>query len=167
MGIALPPILSVDRCHRPASRRLLVIIALLALSCSCASQLDENYVPASTATYPPKPKDFRAPIIGHYPNRPYQVIGSARSVLEHDHFIESGLQLSARRHGADAVVLAVNSQLVRTPYAYGGRTIYRQVPGVKTGSVELTRARKFLRPKGCLDIFRGAGSSFAAPRFPL
>jgi hypothetical protein len=66
------------------------------------------------------------------------VIGSARFVSEHDlDFIESGLQLSARRHGADAVVLAVNSQLVRTPYAYGGGTIYRQVPGVRTGSVEL------------------------------
>lgn len=85
---------------------LAAIAAALCVGCVSVSSTAAYYLPYTTKTYPPKPKDAVIPILGKSPDRPYTVIGrlAFRSEMGWA-FMRESMLYNARANGADAVIL--------------------------------------------------------------
>ena len=83
------------------------LLALLWMGgCASVQSTAQFYIPSTTKTYPPKPKDAEIPILGKPPTEAYTEIG--RLVFESDlgwKFMRKSMEYNAQVHGADAVIL--------------------------------------------------------------
>jgi hypothetical protein len=65
----------------------------------------------TTQTYPPKPKDYKVPILGALPDRPYQIIGRLSFSAGYGYgYMIKAIEYNARQAGADAAIMLSSSR---------------------------------------------------------
>jgi hypothetical protein len=101
------------------SWRILPMVAALSLcvltGCETVSSTSRYFVPLTTGTFPPLPKDAPVAILGEKPERPYDTVGELVFTSEKNWpFFVRSIEYNARRHGADAAILRNRSTTTET-----------------------------------------------------
>lgn len=105
--------------------------ALTLIGCENVSSTAQFYRPLTTKIYPPKPKDFKVPILGAMPKQKHEIIGRLSFSATHGYdFMMKAIEYNARQSGADVAVL-VDSSSSSNQYTY-------RVPGYTTNEAVTT-----------------------------
>jgi hypothetical protein len=114
-----------------------ITLALAACTgCETVSSTAEYYRPMTTQTFPPKPKDYKAPVLGTPPDRPYQVIGELSFSAGRGYgYMIKAIEYNARKAGADAaIMLSSSSSEHQYTYTVPGYTTTTPVTTYSSGS---------------------------------
>lgn len=96
--------------RRPFSILLLLLVAVWP-ACTTVQSTAQYYLPYSTQTFPPKPKEAEIPILGKAPAERHTAIGRLKFETDRGwRFLRRSMEYNARVHGADAVVLKAVSE---------------------------------------------------------